>query len=65
MSTLAIFLYGTFVFALVGTALALIAWGIVIDRRSRLAEEPFLDSDPDRAAGRPRAENASTPTPST
>lgn len=39
MSALAIFLYGVFVIALVGTALGLIVWGIVVDRRSRPEEE--------------------------
>jgi hypothetical protein len=34
-SALAIFIYGVFVFALVGTALALIVWGIVEDHHSR------------------------------
>jgi hypothetical protein len=35
MSSGAIFIYGAFVFSLVGTALALIVWGIVEDHRSR------------------------------
>jgi hypothetical protein len=33
--SLAIFIYGAFVFALVCTALGLIAWGIVNERRDR------------------------------
>lgn len=35
MSSGAIFIYGVFVFALVGAALALIVWGILEDHRSR------------------------------
>jgi len=60
MSSLAIFLYGTFVFALVTTALGLIAWGIVIDRRSRLSEETRA---PARSAVPRTAVDASVPTP--
>lgn len=35
MSLLAIFVYGTFVSAIVATALGLLAWGIVNERRDR------------------------------
>ena len=35
MSTLAVFLYGVAVSALVGAALVLIAWGIAKERRDR------------------------------
>jgi hypothetical protein len=35
MSSGAIFVYGVFVFALVGAALGAIVWGIVEDHRSR------------------------------
>lgn len=34
-SAIAIFIYGMFVFALVASALGIIVWGIVEDRRSR------------------------------
>ena len=34
-----IFIYGTFVFALICTALGLIAWGIVNERRDRIRFE--------------------------
>ena len=39
MSNAGIFIYGTVVFALVATALWLIGWGIVVERRSRLELE--------------------------
>ena len=39
MTNAAIFLYGTVVFTLVATALGVLAWGIVTERRSRLELE--------------------------
>ena len=39
MSNVGIFVYGAVVFALVATALGLIAWGIVTERRGRLELE--------------------------
>ena len=39
MNNAGIFIYGTVVFALVAGALWLIAWGIVVERRSRLELE--------------------------
>lgn len=39
MSEAAIFVYGLVVFAFVSTALSLIGWGIVVERRSRLRLE--------------------------
>ena len=39
MSNAGIFIYGTVVFVLVACALWLIAWGIVVERRSRLELE--------------------------
>jgi hypothetical protein len=39
MTNAGIFIYGTVVFAFVATALGLIAWGIVTERRARLALE--------------------------
>lgn len=39
MTNAGIFIYGIVVFALVGSALGLIAWGIVTERRARLELE--------------------------
>jgi hypothetical protein len=39
MSGLGIFLYGIVVSALVATALALLAWGVVVERRDRRRPE--------------------------
>jgi hypothetical protein len=54
MSTLAIFLYGVVVSSLVLTALGLIAWGIVNERRDRLGS----DDGSERFASRPPAQVA-------
>jgi hypothetical protein len=45
-----IFLYGTFVFALVCTALGLLAWGIVNERRDRTRFEQGREVFGDAAA---------------
>ena len=39
MNNAGIFIYGTVVFAFVATALGLIAWGIITERRARHALE--------------------------
>jgi hypothetical protein len=45
-----IFIYGTFVFALVCTALGLLAWGIVNERRDRTRFEQGREVFGDAAA---------------
>lgn len=50
MSSLGIFIYGIVVTALVATALALIAWGIVNERRDRSRPSQGREVFGDRAA---------------
>jgi hypothetical protein len=58
VSALGIFLYGVVVAALVLTALGLIAWGIVSERRDRLhpdhGREPFGSRAAEQVARRER-----------
>ena len=49
-----IFIFGTFVFALVCTALGLLAWGIVNERRDRTSLEQGREVFGDAAAVRSR-----------
>ena len=51
MSTLAIFLYGLVVSSLVFTALGLIAWGIVNERRDRLHRDQGTEHSGSPAPG--------------
>ena len=50
MSLVGIFIYGTVVFAIVASAVALIAWGIVNERRDRFRYEQGREVFGDRAA---------------
>jgi hypothetical protein len=53
VSSLGIFIYGVVVFAFVATAMGILAWGIVTERRDRLArvEDPSaFDGGGDAAA---------------
>jgi hypothetical protein len=61
--TLVIFIYGTVVFAIVAAALALLAWGIVNERRDRIrfgqGREVF--GEPTAAMHASRGRGAATP----
>jgi membrane protein implicated in regulation of membrane protease activity len=50
MSLVGIFIYGTVVFAIVAVAVALLAWGIVNERRDRVRYEQGREVFGDRAA---------------